>query len=158
MKLKRVRSNDLASLSLFSSRIPLLARYGWTARSAKKILGKALKDRDSDLLAAVEASRILGFTWVMRRAGFARSAYLRLIVVDADSKRSGVGTRLMRAMERRHLKPNGLLLLTTTTNKPARAFYEALGYRKAGVLKDYVRKGLTEIVYFKPGRPARLKK
>jgi ribosomal protein S18 acetylase RimI-like enzyme len=121
-------------------------------------LKKALKDPESDLLIAKESGRVVGFAWVLLRGGFARSAYLRLIAVDRALKRRGVGRILMREMERRHLKPSGLILLTNATNKAAREFYESLGYRKVGVLRNYVKKGLTEIIYFKPPLRSRSRK
>src|SRR5215813_1724286 len=104
-------------MARFSSEVPLLRRYGWRISAARKILRKALNDRESDLLIAKEGSRVAGFAWILLRGGFARSAYLRLIAVDRAFKRRGIGRRLMREMERRYLKPTGLILLTTSTNK-----------------------------------------
>lgn len=149
---------DIPFLAVMTAEIPLLRRYGWSVTKARRILGRALKDSRNDILVAKEACRPIGLAWVVRDAGFARSAYLRLIAVTSDSKRNGVGRRLLEKMERRHLRPNGLLLLVTSTNTGARRFYEALGYRRAGFLKDYVKKGLVEVIYFKPPLRSRLKK
>jgi ribosomal protein S18 acetylase RimI-like enzyme len=150
VKLHSLRSRDIASIAEMTSKVSLLRRYGWDLAKGRKILKKALADPSSDLIVAKEGSRFLGFAWVVRQGGFARSAYLRLIAVDTKAKRRGIGRLLMREMERRHLNPSGLLLLATSTNQAARRFYEKLGYRRVGLLRDYVRKGLREVIYFKP--------
>lgn len=141
-----------------TAQVPLLRTYGWTAAKARKILGGAIRDKGHDLIVALENDRPVGLAWVVGQGGFARSAYLRLMVVDAAFKRRGIGRRLMKVMEARHFRKNGLMLLVTSTNRGARKFYESLGYRRAGFLKDYVKRGLTEAIYFKPAARKRLKK
>lgn len=43
----------------------------------------------------------------------------------------------------------GVLLLVTTTNRRARAFYGRQGYRFVGVLPGYVRPRINEALYVK---------
>ena len=59
----------------------------------------------------------------------------------------------MEHLEAKHLKPNGIFLLTTDSNVEAQSFYCRLGYRKVGEIPDYVHAGLTEWIYHKA--PAR---
>jgi ribosomal protein S18 acetylase RimI-like enzyme len=158
VKILSLHPKEIEPLAELTAAIPLLRRYGWDVADARKILKRALVDPSNDLIVAKEGRQIWGLAWIMKGGGFARSAYLRLIAVDARVRRRGVGRDLMKEAERRHLRPNGLILLATSTNKAARRFYERLGYRSVGSLRNYVRKGLREIIYFKPSFRSRLKK
>jgi ribosomal protein S18 acetylase RimI-like enzyme len=132
-----------------------------TEASALGLLEGALKaslrsESPTELWVAVNRKkRSIGFALFVRGAGFLRSTYLRLIVVDSTQKRAGIGRALIARMEKEALKPHGILLLVTSKNHRARRFYEALGYRKVGLLRDYVRPGLHECLYFKPAESSR---
>ena len=131
---------------------PLLQRYGFSRPKAMLQLAKAAKDPSHDLVVVEKNKRVEGFAWVICNGVFGRSAYLKLIIVAPDAQGRGVGRLLMRKVEKRHLKPNGLFLLATSTNRRARKFYEKLGYRKVGELPDFVKKGFKEVIYHRPAR------
>jgi ribosomal protein S18 acetylase RimI-like enzyme len=122
------------------------ATYGMTAEGMARALTGALDDPRHVLLVAGDAQ---GFAWFVPRGTFDRSGYLRLLAVDARHRRAGVGARLMEALESRFLAPGGITLLVTSTNAPARAFYESRGYVHRGDLPDYVRPGVTECLYYR---------
>jgi len=41
------------------------------------------------------------------------------------------------------------MLLVTQSNRKARSFYEALGYKQVGLLEDYVKDNVHECIYRK---------
>lgn len=134
---------------------PLLARYRFGGEQARRQLEAALHDEQAtvELHAALDPrdGRLLGFTWVLPRGAFGRSAYLKLILVDPETAGRGVGRALIADLERRHLQRAGIVLLCTADNHPAQAFYERLGYRQVGRLDGYVFPELDELVFFKAG-------
>lgn len=130
--------------------------YGLTLEKALPLLRNAQQNPKNTFWTAFTdpghpTQSCLGFAWIVEQGAFARSSYLRLIAIDGKSTGQGAGRALLTAIEQEQLKPNGLFLLTTHTNQRARNFYESLGYQKTGEIPDYVVKGCTEIIYFKPG-------
>jgi GNAT superfamily N-acetyltransferase len=71
-----------------------------------------------------------------------RGSYdLYWIVVDPDRRRSGLGRLLAEEVERLVRRAGGRRLYADTSGRPqyapTRAFYEALGYRREAVLRDF---------------------
>jgi ribosomal-protein-alanine N-acetyltransferase len=66
-------------------------------------------------------------------------SHIITIDVAARYRRTGVGTALLEALERRLSKRGvrNVELETATTNAPGIAFWERHGYRKSGVLRGY---------------------
>ena len=58
--------------------------------------------------------------------------YVSTVFVDADHRRKGFGTRLMREMERRAAEMDVNTIRLDTFDWQGRAFYEALGYQIVG--------------------------
>lgn len=154
--LRPLEARDLAACGALVDGSALLQRYGYAGERAMAQLEAARSDAGQLVLVAEETAPsetsvpLLGFAWLILRGGFGRSAYLRLILVDPAAAGRGIGGALLAELERRHLAPAGLLLLCSTDNSAARAFYERAGYRLVGELPDYVAKGLDETIYFKP--------
>lgn len=109
----------------------------------------AAPEHDVILAATDERGQLLGFCWVMPKGAFGRSAYLRLLAIHNDHRRSGLGRALMARCEQLTLSPNGLCMLVTSTNTAARQFYERLGYQQVGLLPSYVKPGIDECLYLK---------
>jgi ribosomal protein S18 acetylase RimI-like enzyme len=131
-------------------RLPLFEQYGFAPAAAHRLLEAALANERAVVLCAEQGPVLCGFAWFVRRGGFDRSGYLRLIAVDSDQQGKGAGRALVGELERRHLGEGGILVLTEAGNHSARRFYERLGYRAVGEIPDYVKPGLTERIYFKP--------
>ncbi len=135
--------------------LELFRRYEFGAEAARRLLEAALGEPRAVLLVIELGGEVAGFVWFVRRGAFDRSGYLRLIAVDERFAGRGVGAALLDALEERHLREGGIILLASAENAGAHRFYERLGYRQVGLLPDYVRPGLDERVYYKapPPRP-----
>lgn len=141
---------DVEACASLVARDALMRRYGYGAAAARRDLAAALADAGHELLIARgEEGELLGFAWLVLRGAFARSAYLKLIVVDTTAARRGVGRALMEALEARHLRPAGLMLLCSADNDGAAAFYRRLGYAQVGRIPEYTGAGRDELIFYK---------
>ena len=73
--------------------------------------------------------------------------YIQALCVAPEARGQGLGEKLMRYAERRIRResPN-VFLCVSSFNKGAIRFYRRLGYRKAGLLKDFLVKGSDELL------------
>lgn len=80
--------------------------------------------------------------------------YIQALFVAEGFRGTGVGERLLRAAEARIFRssPN-VFLCVSSFNKGAIRFYKRMGYRKAGLLKDFVKAGHDEILMRKTRGP-----
>jgi ribosomal protein S18 acetylase RimI-like enzyme len=150
MRVARATRAHVASLVALMTRSPLLRRYGVTAAGARAALLEALRERDL-LLVALDARVVLGLSWIVTTRALDRAAYLRLLLVAEGERSSGVGAALLADGERRARASGSrhLVLLVTTTNRRARAFYARHGYRHVGTLPAFARPGIGESLYVK---------
>lgn len=131
--------------------LDLFGMYRIDGNAAHRLLEVSLEEGRSDLRVALDREdHVQGFAWLVSRAAFDRSGYLRLIAVSASKRRRGVGRRLVEALEETHLHRGGIFLLVSSNNLPAMSFYESLGYRQVGLLPGYIRSELDERVLYKP--------
>ncbi|MEX2542127.1 MAG: GNAT family N-acetyltransferase [Trueperaceae bacterium] len=138
---------------LLATEYPMLAEYGATPTRLRSEIDR-MPESASLLLVADGDVGPAGFVWLMRHGAFARSGYIRLLVIAREYQAKGVGDLLMDAAEEELLgDDDDVLLLVTATNLRARRFYERRGYHQVGALEDYVVTGQTECIYRKPGRP-----
>jgi len=140
----------LPALAALMSASPLLRRYGVTAPRARESLHEALGNGDT-LLIAVDGATVLGLAWVIATNALDRSAYLRLLLVAPGQRSRGVGAALLSDAERRASMAGSrhMILLVTTTNRRARAFYVSRGYRYIGALPGFARPRINESLYVK---------
>ena len=74
------------------------------------------------------------------------------MAVDPAAQAAGIGTALLREMEGRLAGSARLIVVETAGRpdyRPTRAFYEALGYRKAAIIPDFYAPGDDQVVYVK---------
>src|ERR1051326_4066643 len=130
----------------------LLRRYRVTEASASGWLSEAFAAGDGLIIHRLAA--VTGFACVTYAPGILNgAAYLRLLLVSAAARSSGVGSRLMEAVEvRAREHANHVYLLVTTDNSGARRFYERHGYRHVGDLPGLVWPDLDEALYYKTMR------
>ena len=150
MRITRATRAYVPGLARLMTRSPLLRRYGVTPVRARTGLLEALRERDQ-LVVALEGGEPLGLAWVITTRALDRAAYLRLLLVAEGQQSRGVGAALLADAERR-ARASGcrhLVLLVTTANRRARAFYARHGYRHVGSLPGFVRPGIGESLYVK---------
>lgn len=144
-------SSDVEAIIAWTIRVPLFQEHGMTAEKMRAPLLSQLNDPAHHIIVAEVEGIACGFANFVKKGGFARSGYLKLLSVDPDRKSKGIGRALMDSLEKDFLKPTGLILLCTHTNLAAQAFYENLGYTRVGELPNYLTTGLNELIYYKPG-------
>lgn len=127
-------------------------RYGFRPDALAETFMAAL-DAGGQFFVAEREGTVAGFAWIDPRGAFSSAPYLRLIAVDESLRGSGVGSALLEEFEARTASVGrDWCLLVSDFNNKAQAFYERHGYRKAGVLPDFARAGITEILMVKKQR------
>jgi ribosomal protein S18 acetylase RimI-like enzyme len=148
--IRPMREADVADCASIVLAIPLWGPYGVTdTEAARAPFGDVLAGTYLGLVAE-DAGRVVGYIVYAIRGTFVHSGYVRSVAVAPDVQRRGVGGRLMDVVEAEILAhgPN-VFLLVAAWNTDAQRFYERRGYRRIGELTDYVRRGITEVVYRK---------
>lgn len=150
MRTLRATLSHRPALAQLMARSPLLRRYGVTRHRASASLGEGLRERDL-ILVALEGGVVIGLAWIITTRVLDRAAYLRLLLVAEGTQSRGVGAALLEDGERRarRLDCRHMVLLVTTTNRRARAFYKGQGYRYVGGLPGFVRPKIGESLYVK---------
>src|SRR5947209_6703468 len=145
-----MREADVDACAAIMLATPLWACYGITTPEAARAGFADVAGGPCQGLVAEEAGRIIGFVVYTLRGAFVRSGYVRTIGVAPDAQHRGVGRRLMDVVEATIFDqgPN-VFLLTSAWNAEAQRFYERRGYRRIGEIPDYVRSGITEVLYRK---------
>jgi ribosomal protein S18 acetylase RimI-like enzyme len=150
MSIVRAGRAHLIGMTQVMARSALLRRYGVTGPRASASLREGLRERDL-ILVAVEAAEVIGLAWIITTRALDRAAYLKLLLVAEGQRSRGVGAALLDDAERRvgALGSRHMVLLVTTTNRRARSFYRAHGYRRVGDLPGFVRPRIGETLYVK---------
>lgn len=109
--------------------LALYAGAGWTNYTDRPDLLRAAYENSLCVLAAYEDGRLAG---VVRAVGDGASiVYVQDLLVRKEFQRRGIGTALMRALQKRFGGVYQLVLLTDETPETA-AFYRSLGLVPAG--------------------------
>ena len=152
---RSLRAEDVEACAAVMSGLPLWREYGVTIREARATFTAALGGA-AQVQVADDGGRVVGFVEYLVHGTFAHSGYVWAVGVAADAQGRGVGGRLMDAAEAKIFEagPN-VFLLVSAANAGAQRFYERRGYRRIGEIPDYVRPGVTEILYRKTQGPIR---
>ena len=99
--------------------------WSWTE---KRVI-KSVRDKDANVAMLHNASCVIGFVIAKYRAD---EAHIVLLAVNKASRRKGVGTALMKWIEKTALTDGiGVIYLEARLNNTsAREFYQALGYKE----------------------------
>jgi GNAT superfamily N-acetyltransferase len=101
-------------------------------------------------LSAREGRRIVG--GLLGDTGW-NLAFVGILWVDEAARGKGVGARLMREAERIARRRRCALVYLNTFSFQAPRFYEKLGYRRFGALRDTPAEGTSRYFYVKRLRP-----
>ena len=126
--------------------------YPWTIYGLKKEKAmQFLSDRLNKEMVYVAQlnNEVVGFIAIKRDIMFAN--YIRRLVVKEDMRGKGVGAQLIKFIENQTLERNlpNVFLLCAITNENAIKFYERNGYKKIGVIENFVGEGLHEYLFWK---------
>ena len=145
-----MREADVPACASIVLAVPLWKPYGVTDAEAARapfadVLGGVCLG-----LVAEDAGRVVGYVLYTIRGTLVHSGYVRSVAVAPDVQRRGVGARLMDAAEAAILAhgPN-VFLLVAAWNTGAQRFYERRGYHRIGEIPNYLRAGITELLYRK---------
>jgi GNAT superfamily N-acetyltransferase len=112
------------------------------------------RDAGHRCVTAEENGQVLGFAYFAPAAMTDRSWYLWWIVVRQDLQAKGIGSALLKYVEREIEALKGRVLFVETGSLPhyelTRRFYLKHGYEKHALLKDYYAVGDSMVVFRKP--------
>ncbi|MGB9663409.1 MAG: GNAT family N-acetyltransferase [Ignavibacteria bacterium] len=102
---------------------------------------------------AEDDEKVLGYYCIGHRALTDGVYDLYWIVVDPESRGSGVGTQLIKDAEKYVFSKNGRLILAETSSRDdyqsTRSFYKKNNYKELAVIKDFYKKGDSLIIFGK---------
>jgi ribosomal protein S18 acetylase RimI-like enzyme len=110
-------------------------------------------DRETgyNFLVARHEGQVVGYSCFGERALTEGTYDLFWIAVDPSARRMGVGVALMRATESEVRARGGRLIVVETSGleeyASTRAFYEAAGYEKEAVLRDFYKAGDDLVIF-----------
>lgn len=107
---------------------------GWSWTPAR--VTREIRSKSTNVIVAVEDRELVGFAIM----GYADDeARLNLFAVHPNHRRKGIGTRMIRWLERTALvNGNGVVYLEARQgNRTARRFYESLGYKVVQLVPRY---------------------
>ena len=141
--------DDVPAVAAIMAGNALWQRYGVTADSAARRLQRGLEAGATIVVAAVEGC-IAGFVWYVTEGAFQRSGYIMLFAVDPDVQGRGIGRMLLAHAEAALFAiSSSIVLLVSDFNTAAQRFYLRHGYTQVGALPDYVKPGVSELIYYK---------
>lgn len=121
---------------------------------------KNIKTPFRELHTALRGGTLEGLVIITMYGTF--KGYIQALCVAPEARGGGLGARLMKhAEDRIYSESPNVFLCVSSFNKGAIKFYRGLGYRRAGLLKDFLVKGADELLLrktlgplrtFKPGR------
>ena len=113
---------------------------------------EVLQKPDREVYLAYCRDELVGFLILNMNGPFA--GYIQSICVDPAKRSTGIGPELMRFAEERIFResPN-VFLCCSSFNPRSQRFYERLGYKVIGELKDFILVGASEILMRKTMGP-----
>jgi ribosomal protein S18 acetylase RimI-like enzyme len=122
--------------------------------TAVELLDDALDgDDDYRFLGAFEGDELVGYACYGPTPDTLGTYDLYWIAVDRSRQGTGIGTQLVRTVERTLAAAHGRLIVVETSSRPdytpTRGFYEARGYRRAATIPGYYAPGDDLVIYAK---------
>jgi PAS domain S-box-containing protein len=149
---RRAVSGDLEAIGSIAVRSGLFDPDGW-AVVEPTIAGCLAGGSDGEVRLVERDGVPVGVSYVAPEP-FAASAWnLYLLAVDASAQGAGIGSVLLRTVEAQAgAAAVGSLIIETSgvaSFAATRAFYDAMGYRRVGRLRDFYGPGDDKVVYQK---------
>lgn len=113
---------------------------------------KILKNDKLEFYGAFHGRELIGFILIDMDGSF--KGYIKILCVDAKNRGAGVGEKLLKFAEKRIFSacPN-VFLCVSSFNRKAQKFYKKAGYKKIGILKNFLIKGADEYIFRKTKGP-----
>lgn len=129
--------------------------------TAVELLDESLAgDEDYQFIGAFESDQFVGYACWGATPGTVATSDLYWIVVDRDRQGSGIGSQLLREVERLLTADGRRLVVVETSSRPdyspTRAFYEARGYTRTATIPGYYAPGDDLVIYTKDLTPGDL--
>ncbi|NCC64172.1 MAG: N-acetyltransferase [Spirochaetia bacterium] len=151
--IRKLDEQDIDGCAHLSTSLALGVRYGFVKEQWIEKLKRAHQEKDNLLFLAEEQGRIAGFFWAHLSGAFLSAPYLRFIAVSPDFQGRGVGTLLLNEFEQQtRSMGKDWFLLVSDFNTSAQQFYEKQGYQRVGILPDFAKEGIAEIIMVKRHR------
>ena len=110
-------------------------------------------DADYQFVGAFDDEQLVGYACWGPTPGTERTFDLYWIVVDREQQGQGIGTELLRDVERRLTTHDARLVVVETSSRadyqPTRGFYEARGYTRVATIPAYYAPGDDLVIYTK---------
>lgn len=143
--LRAARASEAAAIARLSRRhVEQGLRWRWTPSRVRR----SIADSETMVLVAAVGETVAGFA-IMRFGDL--DAHLHLLAVAPEHRRAGLGTDLLRWLERccrtaglRHVR-----LEVRAGNRAARRFYETVDFRLIGRISGYYDRREAALVYEK---------
>ena len=117
----------------------------------EKLIGGAASSYE--FIFAEAENKMVGYSCFGKIAGTESSFDLYWIVVDNEYRGKGIGKQLIEETHRQISDQHGLNIIAETSSTPkyedTRQFYERMGYRQAGIIHDFYKKGDGKVTYHK---------
>jgi len=122
--------------------------------TAVELLDESLAgDEDYQFVGGYEGDELVGYACWGPTPGTRATSDLYWIVVDRDRQGSGIGSQLLREVERLLTADGRRLVVVETSSRtdyaPTRKFYEARGYTRAATIPGYYAPGDDLVIYTK---------
>ena len=122
--------------------------------TAVELLDESLAgDEDYRFLGAFDGDQLIGYACWGPTPGTESTSDLYWIVIDRKRQGGGVGSQLLREVERRLATDGRRLVVVETSSRPdytpTRGFYEARGYTRAATIPAYYAPGDDLVIYTK---------
>lgn len=148
-RVRAARAGDASRYSYLVDEHPMFSSYGWTREGLESSIGDALRKGHAIGVCEVCGSAA-GLVWGIEEGAFARSGYVRLVIVARAFEGRGVASLLMDWVEHQlYSAAPDVFLLVNENNLRAQRFYERRGYVRIGEVSEYVVPDEAEAIYRK---------
>ncbi|GKX68257.1 GNAT family N-acetyltransferase [Inconstantimicrobium mannanitabidum] len=124
-------------------------KYFSKVGSARKALEEGFHKKE--MYIAIDANgNCVGFIWFILGGIFHSFPYLHIIAVKEESRKYGIGKKLLQFFEESCFKDfSKLFLVVADFNPDAKRLYESIGYTEVGIIPSLYREGITEHLMMK---------